>query len=228
MRDKLAKGVMLVTFLLLLGLCGWYINMEVRAKNADYIVRISFTGVENLFHDRYEYYSINGNKATNVSQYMKKFVDKEKLESIDIYKDEETKYLFLEVDYTPQDDENGYYNTRAVNNKYLSDWIDTKLGNQYRVMIDNWTNSTGAPDADNIAAANLAIQELGNHDIDEYYRTHEIGNISFLLIHNKDRYLIEFYDTLYEIKGNSLIEIMECPERGNFDYWYFTGYTGIK
>lgn len=73
----------------------YYISMYY-ANHADYTVRVSFTGLQNMFHDRYEYYAVKDDRKYDISDYIQKYLgDAENLTEFDKYKDADTNYWYM-------------------------------------------------------------------------------------------------------------------------------------
>lgn len=81
---------------LIFGAIAHQMYTEYVANTSDYIIRYSFTGIENLFHDRYEYYSINGNNIHNISSYVKESGNIEEFESVSRYEDTDSRWIRID------------------------------------------------------------------------------------------------------------------------------------
>lgn len=196
------------------------INTEIEAINADYIIRISYTGLENLFHDKYEYYAISNNKATNISSYIKEHSDYD-IESYDKYKDTDTNYWFIRaISQGPELDR--IYSNIELNSRDVVYDID---GCTFKVVCSTLTRNTRKMSDTEENIFKPIIKSNMDQITDNQF---EIAGIESFEVVNKegtDTYIIcDSTDTLYSITNNGelKIEIMRVPENGDFDYIYWT------
>jgi len=192
-------------------------NLKKTLDNSYLIVRISYTGLENLFHDKYEYYLVKNDNT--ISKYTSEQIEKafnKDLDILNIYSDTETSYYFTELKYSSDGDFG----------KINKDFINSLHGNNYRLFYSKQTkHSENLSENDKIIMQNIA-SIIHNGDIKNY--TSKSGNVFgltyFTMVKNKNinLYLIEWKNELYLYKNNELIKIMKELDNGELDFYYFT------
>ncbi len=107
---------------------------------SDCVVRVSFTGLENMFHVPYEYYALDDHRAVRVPGFLVKAMMRTDEEERTIYDDTETACWVAGLQYGRDES--------------LSDgmtYLDTSFGPGYWLAYDNWTSSTPAPGEEDLA-----------------------------------------------------------------------------
>lgn len=107
---------------------------------ANCVVRVSFTGLDNMFHIPYEYYALNDRRAVQIPGFLAKAALGADTEERTIYDDTETSYWFATLQY-------GKGELTSDSKPYLN----TALGPGYWLVYDNWTRSTPAPGEEDLA-----------------------------------------------------------------------------
>lgn len=190
-------------------------------SNSSYLlIRLAYRGIENMFHNEYEYYLIKPNityfvfTSNQISQYFNK-----NLNDLNIYEDKNTNYYFADLRYSPDG------NFGIKNN---DEFIDVSIGDRYKLFYSNWTNSsTTLSENDKNVMKNIADQ-LHNGDVENYTAIGGYGSsrtlVSFMLIKNNkfDYYIVQKDDKeLYIFKNDRLTKLIDIPDNGDFDYFYF-------
>lgn len=181
---------------------------------ADCVARVSFTGLDNLFHTPYEYYALDSRGAVRVPGFLAKASLGADAEERTIYDDTETAYWFATLQY-------GKDELTADDRPHL----ETSFGPDYWLLYDNWTRSTPPPGKEDITLMLRAAETLHDGDLENWVWQGggAIGLTSFMVIRNDDRYLLVENDNrlLLPLEDGSFREIMDCPIGGNFDCWFF-------
>lgn len=194
------------------------IRQSIALQNSDVIFRVAFRGLENMFHVPYEYYAIGSYSSCKIPEWVVKKRFGEEVETRSIYDGgEETDYWTVNVNYYAYD-------------KYLqkkNDTIETAIGEQYRIIYNAWRSEHAASEEEVRVMVQVA-EKLYNYHI-RGPQSQEESSFSifyFVLAHCGEDYLIEDYyrKILYRItKKGKIVKVMEIPERGQFDYYYFYG-----
>lgn len=185
--------------LLLIYIAGTGIHQENYAKHGDYIIRYSFTGIENLFHDRYGYYSVKNNKSVEISNYIKKFGNIEEFESVSRYEDRESRWFICSVNL----DDNSY------DCKLQYDEKDECTAKEYDLFLQ-------------------LIEELRT-DEDEAGLDTVSNQFSIEVVNHTDTntYLFKYKNSIHVIDNPfgdtsvSFTKIMDMPNNSYFDYIYW-------
>lgn len=181
---------------------------------ADCVVRVSFTGLNNIFHVPYEYYALNDHGAVRVPGFLVKAVLGADAEERTIYDDTETSYWFATLQY-------GKDELDSDSKPHL----DTSFGSGYWLVYENWTRSTPAPRDEDLTLMLRAAESLHDGDLDNWVWQGggATGLIYFTVIRNGDQYLLKVNDRqlLLPLEDGGFRKIMDCPDGGEFDYWFF-------
>lgn len=178
------------------------------------VVRVSFNGLDNMFHIPYEYYALNDRGAIRVPGFLAKAVLGSDTEERTIYDDSETAYWFATLQYGKDE--------LASDRK---PHLNTSFGPGYWLVYDNWTCSTPTPGEEDLALMIRAAEALHDGDLDNWVWQGggTTGLASFMVIRNRDQYLLEENGErlLLPLKDGSFQKIMDCPKGGHFDCWFF-------
>ena len=183
-------------------------------RGADCVMRVSFTGLDNMFHTRYEYYALDDHGAVRIPGFLVKADLGKDAEERTIYDNDGTAYWFVILQF-------GKDELTADSKPHLV----TSFGPDYWLVYDNWTRSTPAPGDDDLAFMLRAAEAL--HDGDLENRVWEgggaVGLASFMVIRSGNQYLLIENDQrlLLPLEDGSLRELMDCPKGGHFDCWFF-------
>ncbi len=181
---------------------------------ADCVTRVSFTGLDNLFHIPYEYYALNERGAVRIPGFLAKAALGADAEERTIYDDTETSYWFATLQYG-----------KDVLTSDSWPHLDTSFGSGYWLIYDNWTRSTPAPGEDDIALMLRAAESLHDGDLENWVWQGggATGLTSFMVIRNGDQYLLMENDKrlLLPLEDGSFRKMMDRPEGGHFDCWFF-------
>ncbi len=183
------------------------------AWGADCVVRVSFTGLENMFHAPYEYYALGDRGAVRVPVFLAKAILGADAEERSIYDDTGTAYWVAGLQYGRDES--------------LSDgmtYLDTSFGPGYWLTYDSWTSNTPAPGEEDIALMLRAARAFHSGDLKKWTWKGggATGLTDFMIIRSGDRYLLEENGRLLRpLEDGGFRSIMDCPERGHFDCWFF-------
>lgn len=177
------------------------------------VVRVSFTGLDNMFHVPYEYYALDEHGAIRLPGFLVKTTLGADAEERSIYDDSETAYWFATLQYGKD--------VTYGNQPYL----DTSFGPNYWLLYDNWTRDTSEPGPEDIALMLRAAESFHNGNLENWVWQGggAIGLASFMVIRNGDQYLLVENDNrlLMPLENSGFQKIMDCPEGGHFDCWFF-------
>lgn len=209
--------ILLLTVFVMVGILksSEYFKAQVYAQNADYIVRVAFWGLENMFHAPYEYYAVCLGRPCKVSERMVKERFGEETEQRSIYEDEDTSYWFAELEYA--EDGNYYFNNGEP-------YIEPSFGEPYRLFYSSWTSRSGEPDSADLRTMLQAAEKLYDGELSnwESKQGDTLGLVSFMLIRNGDTRLIEDNRVLMVASpSGDMKKVMDVPSGGQFDYYFF-------
>ena len=211
---KHKKKLLIFTVITVSALVFVLLAQTVFILTSPFIVRVGFRGLENLFHVPNEYYAISDFGTHRISGILAKAILGEEIENRKIYDDTETRYWFASLEYAPD----GTSFTQG-------DWIETKFGGDYRLLYNNWTRNTPAPNENDLKVMLSAAESLHSGAPEEWswQGGGTIGLTSFMLIKNGNDYLLVQDDNqLFHVSENgSFKHLMERPKRGSFDYYIF-------
>ena len=183
-------------------------------QGADCVTRASFTGLDNLLHSRYEYYALDSRGAVRIPGFLAKAHLGADAEERTIYDDDETAYWFATLQY-------GKDELTAGGKPHLT----TSFGPDYYLVYDNWTGSTPSPGEEDLALMLRAAETLHDGNLENWVWQGggATGLTSFMVIRNRDQYLLIENDQrlLRPLEDGSFRELMDCPEGGRFDCWFF-------
>ncbi len=181
---------------------------------ADCVVRVSFTGLENLFHTPYTCYALDGRGAVRVPDFLAGAVLGTDVEAGSIYDDTDTAYWFAQLQY-------GKDELTAGQKPYL----ETPFGPDYWLTYDSWTSRTPPPGEEDLALMRRAAEALHDGDLEKWRWKGggAVGLTSFLVVRHGDvRLLVQDDRRLLRAEADGSFQLlMDCPEGGQFDCWFF-------
>ena len=212
-------AIVLAVLVVLLGAAAWIGSYFLPVYAADCVVRVSFTGLSNIFH---EYYAVLGDRAVRVADWVVEDICPEAI-SGDKYKDTKTTQWITSLIYVPRaemfDGEQFLYRNYP--------WLPTDFGEQYRVYYHN----RGGPKNDAGPEVQTAMEQAAR-----YFHDGDINNWSsmsngtgdreltwFIFVSDGNNLLVQLKeDALYLPNGDGTFQLlMECPAEGQFDYFWF-------
>ena len=211
-----------ITLAVVLAILAWVSVGFWIAGTADCVVRVSFTGLNNLFHVPYEYYAIRGGDAVRIPQCVAVFAAPGAV-SGSKYEDEETVWWYAALIYMPRKemfDESIY-----VGLKYP--WISTDFSESHRVYYHRWSGAKRMPDDAQVVVIRQAAHYFHDGDKSDWSgmvtATGERTLTSFMFISNGDRLLVQHGGKcVYQPLADGTYQLlMECPKGGQFDYYWF-------
>lgn len=181
---------------------------------ADCVVRVSFTGLENMFHTRYTYYALDDRGAVRVPDFLAGAVLGTDVEAESRYDDTETSYWLAQLQYGKDELTDG-----------RKPHLETSFGPDYWLTYDSWTNSTPPPGEEDLALMRRAAETLHDGDLEKWIWRGggAVGLTSFLVVRHGDIYLLVQDDRRLLRAGadGSFRLLMDRPEGGCFDCWFF-------
>lgn len=211
-----------VTLALVLAVTVWVAVCFWIVGTADCVVRVSFTGLNNLFHVPFEYYVVRDGNSMQIPHLLAAFAAPEVVDG-DQYEDEETAWWYAELIYMPRKemfDESIYVGLQYP-------WIDTDFSASHRIYYHRWSGAKRMPDDVQEAVMRQATHYFHDGDKSDYVSlkpaTGEKTLASFMFISNGDRLLIQRGGKqLYQPTSDGAFQLlMECPQGGQFDYYWF-------
>lgn len=195
-------------------------NLKEESNTSYLLMRFAYRGIENLFHDEYEYYLIKNNKtcfvftSNQISYYFN-----QNLNDLSIYEDKNTNYYFVDLRYSPDG------NFGIKNN---DQYINVSIGDKYKLFYSNWTNNSITLSKNDKNVMKKIVEQLHDGYIENYTSNGGKGSsktlVSFMLIKNNkfDYYIVEKDDKeLFVFKNDKLTKLIDIPNNGDFDYFYF-------
>lgn len=183
-------------------------------RGADCVTRVSFTGLDNMFHSPYTYYALDDRRAVRIPGFLAKAYLGADVEERTIYDDAETAYWFATLQY-------GKDELTADSKPHLA----TSFGPDYYLLYDNWTGSTPEPGEEDLALMLRAAETLHDGDLENWVWQGggATGLTSFMVIRSGSRHLLVENDRrlLRPLEDGGFWELMDCPEGGQFDCWFF-------
>lgn len=192
---------------------------------ATVVIRYSFTGLENMFHARYEYHAVAGPFHAKVPKGMVEAwypnCDMEQ----SIYDDKENQYYFVQLQYLDDGEV-----------PFGKDTIPLSHGQEYVLTYNKWVRKSRDMSEKAKEIALQAIEQIydfdkgfsKNREKDQWvwYGAGNYGLESFMLITHGDAEDRCVLDTsakklIYTFDGQRLIKVMKVPEGGSWDYAYF-------
>ena len=106
-----------------------------------------------------------------------------------------------------------------------ADAVSSGYGPQYRVVYSKWTRESGDPDTGDLTVMRRMAEVLHDGDPEDWVWESSVarGLTSFLLIRHEDHYLLQHEDArllAVEADGTQTV-LMDVPEGGHFDYYFF-------
>ena len=190
-------------------------------SNSSYLlIRLAYRGIENIFHNEYKYYLIKPNitcfvfTSNQISHYFNK-----NLKDLSIYEDKNTNYYFATLRYSLDGD---------FGIKNNDQFINVSFGDGYKLFYSNWTNSSTTLSMNDKNVMKKIAEQLHDGDVENYTSIGGYGSsrtlVSFMLIKNNkfDYYIVEKDNKeLYIFKNDKLTKLIDIPNNGDFDYFYF-------
>ena len=196
-------------------------------QNADMVVRVGYTGLDNMFHSRYDYYAVAGDRHVKVSPKLiqRLYPDWDLEESL--YDDTEKNYYFVQLQYCPDGEP-----------QFKKDTIDIGQDREYVVTYSEWTRKSDAMEE---GVKEMAAQViLHNHDFTAPYEPDNVnvnwiwssggdyGLDSFMLVAEKgvtDRAILysDYSNRVRCIRDGEIHDLMDIPEKGQVEFIYLTG-----
>lgn len=189
---------------------------------ADCVVRVSYTGFNGILHEPYEYYAVSGNDAVKVSEWVLQMAAPEAI-SGNKYKDQKTTQWITELIYMPRVDAFESKEFLQRNNP----WLPTDFGENYRVYYHRWGGAERMPDEAEQALMVRAAETLHSGDIEDWSSMGaalgERGLTWFIVASNGEQVMLQHREErLYRIRDDGSLEaVMDCPQGGQFDYYWF-------
>lgn len=218
MKKWLPGLAVVLILLLIVGVCiGSY---YVPVMTADCIVRVSYTGFAQLYHEPYAYYAVRGTDAVRVAPWVLEQIAPEVI-SGSKYGDVASTQWFAHLYYAP-------YLSYFQSEQFLerdNPWMPTDFGENYRVYYDHWHGAERMPEEQEQKVLLDAAQTLHSGDINDWSSTNGIdrGLTWYILVSNGDQMLLQLKEEqLYRPMVDGSFElVMDCPESGQFDYYWF-------
>ncbi len=187
------------------------------------VIRISFTGLENMFHAPYEYYVSNGYLKAKVPKALVTWRFQDYSDDLSIYNHDENRtiWYFVQIQYSPVS--KPLFKTDCM--------IPLNEDGTYLLTYEKWNAShaeSHIPVSSELEAQFLSVahakydtQKAVDPDEANWYGGGNIGVMSFMLIPNGEQSMVELdQEELYTLKNGKLHKIMNIPKRGNLDYIY--------
>ena len=196
--------------------CFWIVG------TADCVVRVSFTGFSAIGHVPFEYYAVRGQDAVRIPQWIVVFSTPEAV-SGSKYEDEVTTQWFTQLIYMPRTEM--YEGEKFLYKNYP--WLQTDFGEQYRVYYQNWGGPKIDAGTDVQAVMRQTAHEFHDGDPDNWCSmdnaSGERGLTWFIVVSDGKQTLVQHQeDALYlPLEDGAFRLVMECPEDGQFDYYWF-------
>ena len=214
-KSAVGKFLLLVLVILIIVFPFIYKQYFVRYDESDIIVRVSFTGIENMFHIPYEYYAVSDKyRSLKIPNFATKYAVGVDAEEKSIYDDRNTSYWFVTFQY-------GVDKIVAESGTFL----ETSFGSDYWIIYNKWTKNSKEPTEEEIALMQNLVKTLHNGDLENWIWQGggAIGLTSFMMIANQGRYLFVVNDEKLLMLGSDGVfhNVMTCPDKGRFDYYFF-------
>lgn len=214
LSKKLLRGRVIAAILVLLIITGllmsvWYVG------TSECVVRVSFTGVNNMFHVPYEYYAIHGTAVVRIPGWLARLACPPAV-SDSIYDDMDTSHWYGELIYAQE-------HSRFSDDYYS--YEETDFGEDYRLKYSNWTSNTDNPEDEDVEIMRRAAQTLHSGDIEDWtsYGDGITGLTWFRFVRHGEQFLAarEGKFLYLAMEDGTFHMLMECPQNGQFDYFYF-------
>jgi hypothetical protein len=207
-----------ITLALVLAVTVWMVVGFWIVGTADCVVRVSFTGLNNIFHVPFEYYVVRDGDAVRIPRWVAVFGAPEII-SGSKYEDEHTAQWFTRLSYWKR------YGIDPLLDRSGS-WLPTEFGEKYRIYYENWGGPKIDAGSDVQAVMQQAAQYFHDGDINKmssFGSTGERGLTWFIVVSNGERILVQHQeDALYlPVEDGTFRLLMECPKGGRFDYFWF-------
>ena len=187
---------------------------------ADCVVRVAYRGFSQLFNEPYEYYAVCGSTAVQVAPWVLEQIAPEAIEG-SVYGDLSSAHWFTRLYYAP-------YLSYYESEKFLErndPWLSTEFGEKYRVYYHHWHGEERMPDETEQQVLVNAAETLHSGDINDISSSDGIGRglTWYILVANGEQMLLQLKEeALYRpLEDGSFAHIMDCPEGGQFDYYWF-------
>ena len=188
-----------------------FLRQMVALWQADCVVRISCTGLDNMFHLPYEYYALGRTGAIRVPESLARGTCGDFETQGYLHKNGgETAYWFAELVYAENADD---FSTGT--------WTETDFGDQYRLFYHPWNPNTPQLSREDLALLRRAAEVLHSGDPTEWkwQGGGETGLVYFLLARGGDGRLLIQNDRylLFPTEDGGFRRVMEVPKRGELD-----------
>lgn len=195
-------------------------------QNADMVVRVGYTGLDNLFHERYGYYAVTGSRHVKVAPVLVQRLHPEWDLEESVYDDEEKNYYFVQLQYCPDGEP-----------QFQTETIDIGQDREYVVTYREWTRKSEAMEE---GVKDLAVQVImQNYDFSVPYEPDDenvnwiwsgggdYGLDSFMLVTEKgvtDRGILysDYSNRVRCIRDGEVYDLMDVPEKGQVEFIYLT------
>ena len=218
MKKWLPLLAVVLILALVVGICVGSYYLPV--MTADCIVRVSYTGFAQLFHEPFVYYAVCGNEAVRVSEQVVEQLEPKAI-SGSKYGDLSSTQWFTHLFYMKQPI--GFQSKKFLYGD--NPWLPTNFGESYRVYYDHWGGAERMPDEQEQQVLVDAAQTLHSGDINDFSSTDGIyrGLTWYILVSNGEHMLVQLKEeALYRPMEDGTFELlMECPVGGQFDYFWF-------
>lgn len=207
-----------ITLALVLAVTVWLAVGFWIVGTADCVVRVSFAGFNAILRVPFEYYAVRGGDAVRVPTLVALLSQPEAVTSSK-YEDEATSQWFARLSYWKR------YGIDPVLDRSGS-WLPTEFGEKYRIYYQNWGGPKNDAGTDVQAVMRQAAHYFHDGDIDNmtsFGSSGERGLTWFIVASNGERLLVQHQeDALYlSMPDGTFRLLMECPEGGQFDYYWF-------
>ncbi len=200
----LVLGVVISAGAIVMGGIG-VLSARKAASGADAIVRVSFSGYEDLFAEPYEYYAIEEDRSTEIAERLLPPGIRAEAASVDIGSDEDTDYWHVSV--VGSDDE--LY--AAADGRR-----DSTLGEGLYLTWSVWTEKSADPSGEDVDLFEKMSEYLNGRA--------DGGPVSFMVMKHGGRYLVNDIHggALYTVKDGVPVKAMDTPRYGSFSYYWFS------
>jgi len=211
-----------ITLALLLAVTVWMAEGFWIVGTADCVVRVSFTGLNNIFHIPFEYYAVRGGDAARVPGWVMLFAGSDAITGSK-YDDEVTTQWFVELIYMPRVE---LFDSGEFLGRHYS-WLPTDFSESHRVYYHRWAGPKRNPDDETLAVMRQAAQTLHSGSRNTWSSmvnaTGERTLTWFIFVSNGDSLLVQHREGgLYlPMEDGTFQLLMECPQGGQFDYYWF-------
>lgn len=214
------KKWLAILLALVLAVTVWIGSYYLPVWTADCIVRVSYTGFNALFREPYAYYAVCGDNAVCISPWVLEQIAPEAI-SRSVYNDVSSTQWFAHLYYAHRVP---YFQAKEFLDRN-DPWLPTKFGENYRVYYDHWHGAERLPDEREQQVLVGAAETLHSGDINDWSSAGgpARGLTWYILVSNGEKQLLQLKEeALYlPMEDGTFRHIMDCPEGGQFDYFWF-------